>query len=114
MFPRPCRGLLCAKPGPRRAVGAPQEVIVRNLPSRVTIVPYLCLLCPGTTHDIMQDADAECRMQNRAQSCELHPMQDADAECRMQNAESGPKPDALAPDAGCRMRMQDAESGSKL
>ena len=48
---------------------------MRNLRSRVTIVPYLCLLCPGTTHDIMQDADPECRMQNQpqAQSCELHP-----------------------------------------
>ena len=35
----------------------------------------------------MQDADAECRMQNRAQSqmpC-LHPMQDAGCGCRMQN-----------------------------
>ena len=29
--------------------------------------------------------NAECRMQNQPQSCELHPMQDADAECRMQN-----------------------------
>ena len=60
---------------------------MRNLHSRVTIVPYLCLLCPGTTHDIMQDADAECRMQNRAQSCELHPMQDADSES-MQSAKT--------------------------
>ena len=78
---------------------------MRNLRSRVTIVPYLCLLCPGTTHDIMQDADAECRMQNRAQSCELHPMQDADAECRMQNqpqsCELHPMQDA---DAECRMQ----------
>jgi len=50
----------------------------------------------------MQDADAECRMQNRAQSCELQP----DAGCRMQNAECriGPKAtDALHPmqNAGC-------------
>ena len=72
-----------------------------------------------------QDADAQCRMQNRPQSCELRPMQDGDAECRMQNqpqscelhpirmqmqnaeCRSGPK-------AGClstRCRMQDADAG---
>ena len=57
---------------------------MRNLRSRVTIVISLPFV-PGHQHDIMQDADAECRMQNQLQSCELHPMQDADAECRMQN-----------------------------
>ena len=46
-------------------------------------------MCPGTnmTSCRNQDADAECRMQNRAKSqmpC-LHPMQDAGCGCRMQN-----------------------------
>ena len=52
----------------------------------------------------MQDADAECRMQKRAQSCELVP----DAGCRMQDAKcrSGPKATAVrdVQDAGCRMQ----------
>ena len=51
----------------------------------------------------MQDADGECRMQNRAQSCELPPMQDADAGCRMQKrAQSYRVRDVQ--DAGCRMQ----------
>ena len=45
-------------------------------------------------------------MQNRPQSCALHPMQDANAECRMQNRAQSYE---LAPDAGCRCRMQNAE-----
>ena len=52
----------------------------------------------------MQDADAECRMQNELQSCELHPMQDADAECRMQN-----RAQSCVHCARCRMQMQNAE-----
>ena len=70
---------------------------MRNLPSS--------LLCPGTTHGIMQDADAECRMQNQPQSCEFC------TRCRMQmqNAEC-----RIGPKAGClstRCRMQDADAG---
>ena len=53
----------------------------------------------------MQDADAECRMQNQPQSCELHPMQDADAECRMQKRAQSYSCERRA---GC---MQDAECG---
>ena len=61
--------------------------------------PQSCELPP------MQDADAECRMQNQPQSCELHPMQNADAECRMQKRAQSYSCERR----GCR--MQDAECG---
>ena len=77
----------------------------RSLPSqdadaecRMQNRPQSCELRP------MQDADAECRMQNQPQSCELHPMQDADAECRMQKRAQSYSCERRA---GCR--MQNAE-----
>ena len=77
---------------------------MRNLRSRVTIVPYLCLLCPGTnmTSCRMQMQNAECRISSKAVNCTRCRMQMQNAECRI-----GPK-------AGClstRCRMQDADAG---
>ena len=57
---------------------------MRNLRSRVTIVPYLCLLCPGTnmTSCRMQMQNAECRTGPKAGCLSTRCiMQDADAGC---------------------------------
>ena len=74
---------------------------MRNLRSRVTIVPYLCLLCPGTnmTSCRMQMQNAECRISSKAVNCTRCRMQMQNAECRI-----GPKARCLAPDAECRMQ----------
>ena len=76
-----------------------------------------CRIGPKAVHCTrcrMQMQNAECRIGPKAMN--WHPMQDADAECRMQNAESGPKPDALHPmqDAGCGCRMQNQAQSCEL